>query len=103
MPEKYIKDGKVAILVSPGYGAGWSTWEKAELSYDRRIVKKFLEGASADEMSLYLNSIGYDHVYMGGYRQLTVVWLPVGTKYIIEEYDGSECLRTVNDFNWKTA
>jgi hypothetical protein len=24
--EKYIKDGKVAVLYSAGYGAGWSTW-----------------------------------------------------------------------------
>ena len=24
--EKIIEDGKVAVLVSKGYGAGWSTW-----------------------------------------------------------------------------
>ena len=24
--EKVVRDGKVAVLVSPGYGAGWSTW-----------------------------------------------------------------------------
>ena len=24
--EKVIRDGKVAVLYSPGYGAGWSTW-----------------------------------------------------------------------------
>ena len=26
MVEKLERDGKVAILYSPGYGAGWSTW-----------------------------------------------------------------------------
>ena len=26
MTEKYIKDGKVAVAYSPGFGAGWSTW-----------------------------------------------------------------------------
>lgn len=25
--EKYIKDGMVAVAISPGYGAGWSSWE----------------------------------------------------------------------------
>lgn len=24
--EKYEKDGKIAVLVSSGFGAGWSSW-----------------------------------------------------------------------------
>ena len=24
--QKVIRDGKVAVLYSPGYGAGWYTW-----------------------------------------------------------------------------
>ena len=28
---KCIRDGKVAILYSPGYGAGWSTWNDLEV------------------------------------------------------------------------
>jgi len=27
---KYIRDGKVAVLYSPGFGAGWSTWNDDE-------------------------------------------------------------------------
>ena len=103
MPEKYIKDNKVAILVSPGYGAGWSTWEGKELAYDRRIVEKFLEGASATEMQDFIVSLGYGKPYMGGYKQLIVKWVPVGTKFVLEEYDGSECISTIDDFNWITA
>lgn len=26
--EKVVRDGKVAVLVSPEHGAGWSTWNK---------------------------------------------------------------------------
>ena len=26
MSEKVVRDGKMAVLVSPGFGAGWSTW-----------------------------------------------------------------------------
>ena len=103
MPEKYIKDNKVAILISPGYGAGWSTWERKELAYDKRIVEKFLEGATATEMQDFIVSLGYEEPYTGGYEQLQVVYVPVGTKFIIEEYDGSEYLKTVNDFEWITA
>ena len=30
MTEKYIKDGQVAVAYSPGFGAGWSTWNGTE-------------------------------------------------------------------------
>lgn len=35
--EKVIRDGKVAVLYSPGYGAGWSTW-----CYNDDLVKTLL-------------------------------------------------------------
>lgn len=101
--QKYIKDGKVAILVSPGFGAGWSTWEGKALAYDRRVVEKFFEGTPAKEMQEYLNSIGYKNIYMGGYDHLIVKWLPVGTKYRITEYDGAENLETIESIEWETA
>lgn len=103
MCEKYTKDGKTAILISEGFGAGWSTWEGSKLSYDKRVVQKFLEGASETEMHDFLRSIGYGNVYMGGYKSLTVRWLPVGTKYVIHEYDGAESIRTIDSFEWMTA
>lgn len=103
MCEKYVKDGQVAILISPGFGAGWSTWEDRELCYDKRVVEKFLEGASADEMHEYLSEIGYGSVYMGGYDSLQIEWLPVGTKFIIKEYDGSESICIMDEVKWMTA
>ena len=29
--ERVVRDGRVAVLVSPGFGAGWSTWADREL------------------------------------------------------------------------
>ena len=45
MSKKYIRDGQVAVIYSPGYGAGWSTWNEHEelLSTDARIVERVLE------------------------------------------------------------
>ena len=41
--ELYEKgDGTFAVLVSPGYGAGWSTWDRKELAYDKRIIEYYL-------------------------------------------------------------
>lgn len=35
--EKVIRDGKVAVLYSPGYGAGWTTW-----TYDSKLHEVML-------------------------------------------------------------
>jgi len=116
--EKYAKDGKVAILVSPGYGAGWSTWNEANLACDKRVVefyfqhkddKKFLnkldnsDSKEAKNAENLFKSWGYENVYFGGFSDVEVHWLPVGTKYNITEYDGYETLETVDSINWETA
>lgn len=49
MVERYTReDGKVAVLISPGHGAGWSTWAADEdvefLLFDAKIVKAVLAG-----------------------------------------------------------
>ena len=40
MVTKVIRDGKVAVLYSPGFGAGWSTWNShnPDLLFDSIIV-----------------------------------------------------------------
>lgn len=101
--QKVVRDGKVAILVSPGFGAGWSTWEYgSELSefmlFDSGLVEMAERGASSDEVEAYLKSkFGEDlYVYMGGWPA-EIQWLPVGTPFYVHEYDGSESLRTGAD------
>jgi hypothetical protein len=98
-PEKLIQDGKVAVLYSPGYGGGWSTWAREEdiaefLLFDRRLVEAAKAEASEDEVMAFLATIyGPNNiVYTGGWEQIVTQWVPVGTKFQIEEYDGSETL-----------
>lgn len=119
MCEKYIKDGKVAILVSPGFGAGWSTWEGKELAYDKRVVEFWLEHKDDKEFMKDLDSYndnankkaakkqfkewGYEDVFFGGFKDIVLKWLPIGTSFYISEYDGSESLETISNINWTTA
>ena len=98
-PEKLIHDGKVAVLYSPGYGAGWSTWDHDEgvaefLLFDRRLVEAAKAGATEREVSEFLETIyGSDrYISTGGWEQIVTQWVPVGTKFLIEEYDGAESL-----------
>lgn len=43
IPLYYNEDKtKFGVLVSYGFSAGWSTWEKPELAYDRRVIEFWL-------------------------------------------------------------
>lgn len=98
-PEKVIRDGKVAVLVSPGFGAGWSTWNSEHrdfLLFDRQLVELAERQADTAEVDASMGKLfGEDEVYCGGWDQIVVRWLPEGTHFTISEYDGSESLETI--------
>jgi len=99
--KRYNEEGQVAVLISPGFGAGWSTWggrdDSEALLFDSRLVDAILaEEMSTEEFVEYCKSLGYEN-YMGGAKDLEVVWLDPGTRFTVEEYDGSESLRTFDD------
>ena len=111
---KYIKDGKVAVLISPGFGAGWFTWTdpyNEDCLFDEDIVKLVLEKNSnevrKDKMrkeqivnnieKLAKEKFGEDF-YVGGAYQLEVEWVTEGNLFRITEYDGSESLIEQSDF-----
>ncbi len=96
--KRYNEEGQVAVLISPGFGAGWSTWgrEDAEaLIFDSRLVDYVLVNGN-ESLAEYAESLGYDS-YMGGAKDVEVIWLEPGTRFVIEEYDGSESIRTFED------
>ena len=97
--EKYENgNGQIAVLVSRGLGAGWSTWgsDEAFLSMDKTLVEMKLNDAPSSEVSAYCKKIKGEQ-YMGGWSSVCVEWLDKGTAFTIEEYDGSESLRTSSD------
>lgn len=100
--EKVIKDGKVAVLVSYGYGAGFYTWgAPLEAIFDPKLVE-LIENQKLQEAVDY-TQITYPNVYTGGIDGLAVEWIPEGAKFIIEEYDGAESLQLMDKTNWITA
>lgn len=97
--EKIVRDGMVAVAVSYGYGAGWSTWNEID-PMDARFNQLFLDG-KIDEAIDLCNEL--DLGYAGGADGVAIEWIPVGTKFIIGEYDGAESLMTIDDYDWITA
>jgi hypothetical protein len=101
--EKVIKDGYVAVVYSPGFGAGWYTWnqEYPALVFDPTIVK-YVEEEDLDSLRSYMG-LKFPEVYVSDYNDLTVKWLPEGTEFRIDEYDGNESVVTRADDIWFTA
>lgn len=99
---RYIRDGKVAVLYSPGFGAGWSTWGKGEnMVFSPELVEAVLSG---DKSKVYETAKRlYPDVYDGGLKDLTIEWLDIGTSFVIDEYDGNESIRVLGDFEFLTA
>jgi hypothetical protein len=100
---KFIVDGKVAVLYSPGWGAGWWTWntDNTECLFDTEIVQMVIDGASHKEIEKIAKE-KWPKGYWGGADDLTVEWLPIGQRFMIEEYDGNESLRYAEG-DWITA
>jgi hypothetical protein len=103
--DKKIKDGMVAILYSPGFGAGWYSWHNVEeLLYDPKLVDMVEAKTSAKTIELYCEEVyGKEHHYYGGAEDLEVKWLPIGTHFRIHEYDGSESVEVREEMHWMVA
>jgi hypothetical protein len=106
---KVIRDGKVAVIVSPGFGAGWSTWSyRGEEDYrdfmlfDPTLVDMIERSESAETIETYVTFV-HPGTYCGGADDLTIQWLPVGTAFRIHEYDGSESVEIRDDIEWTIA
>lgn len=100
---KLVRDGQVAVLVSPGHGAGWSTWnaKQEEILFDPGIVV-LVEQAKWEELDIYVK-LKYPQIYAGGLQDLRIEWLPEGTEFVVNEYDGSETLEIKSDIVWHRA
>lgn len=105
--DKVVRDGKVAVIVSPGFGAGWSTWASSDIAsrivFDPDVVA-WIEAGKVGPLPDIGSKYGdEDHFYDGGAEDLTIYWVPIGQKFRIEEYDGHETLRLEEDYKWLTA
>ena len=97
----FKKDGKTAVLVSPGFGAGFSTWNKPEMAVDFDLIEAFLSGDKTRFTYILLEK--YENAYDGGVEDLEVQWVDEGKKFRVEEYDGNESLEVFNEEVWFTA
>lgn len=90
----YNLNGQVAVLYSPGYGAGWYTWSNDEgMLYDDKIVAAVLNNDFITAAKIAEEK--YD-AYAGGANDLKIYWMKPGTIFKINEYDGHESIEILN-------
>ena len=103
---KDVRDGKVAVLIAPSFGGGWSTWSSQypELLFDATVVlavERKLPFTSVEEYirdkypDAFISSFTYD--------DLVIEWLEEGTEFIVEEYDGAETIKLKYETEWVIA
>jgi hypothetical protein len=107
--DKVIENGYVAVLFSPGFGAGWSTWNKDHpaILFEPIVVEyvqTYGKSMSRDDMIKYLEDT-YSGIYLGsGFDDLAIKWIPLGTRFKITEYDGSESIQVEDEIDtWYVA
>jgi hypothetical protein len=103
--KKIERDGKIAVLVSYGYGAGWSSWSpeyQETLCMDADIVQAVLDGDKAKAVEIAQEKCG-DFFYGGGAEGLQVEWVEKGMKFEIQEYDGNESLHIIGERSYMTT
>lgn len=96
--EKVIRNNEVAVLISKGFGAGWYSWntEHKELLYHPKLVEMVEQNRTNEiDEDWVLKNLGIKGVYCGGAKDLQIHWLPVGTNFEVNEYDGAESLQTL--------
>lgn len=89
---KVTRDGKVAVLVSYGYGAGWSTWCSDELSESAVFCPELVEWVEGGKKGEPLLPADLADEYQGGLPGVRIEWVDQGERFHIDEYDGAESL-----------
>ena len=105
---KVERNGEVAVLVSKGYGAGWSTWNSDGewFLYSPEVVAWVEAGKPGGEKALKAiatKEYPDNPPYCGGGMDLVIEWVPKGIAFKIDEYDGNESLVYMGNVDWSVA
>lgn len=91
----YNPNGEVAVAVSRGYGAGWSSWCAANpMDYRYNILVLIDNYEVAHELAKL------EDYYTGGLDDVELCWIEPGCAFVIDEYDGSEGIQFRDNEKW---
>lgn len=92
----------IEVLYSPGFGGGFYTWGAPEEAiFDKKLINLIKEKRYTDAYEYVAET--YPEVNPSCVYDLKINEMEPGTKFIINEYDGSEYFIIQNETNWITA
>ena len=105
--DKLTINDHVAVLVTDGYGARWSTCngdkvEQEQMLFDPVLAQAIVSGADKYAVEA-LAKQRYPEAYFDGAQHLTIEWVPVGQKFIVRAYDNREAVVYLQDLNFFEA
>lgn len=103
MTNKYTREingrAYIGVVISTGFGAGWSTWN-SKLPTDPEVIEFLLgyviekDENSDDDWKVRIDEETlkehYPNEYCGGADGLKICWVEEGNTIRIDEYDGNE-------------
>lgn len=101
--EKVIKNGEVAVLISPGYGIGWYSQHgiKSLLFHPKlvELVEQNRKEEITEELCKELVGDLRDETFICtlGARDLKIYWVKEGSAIRITEFDGFEKLHILEE------
>jgi hypothetical protein len=96
-------DLEVAVLISPEFGAGWSTWmtpKDTSALFDPGLVGMLIAGSDESAIDVYCRQRWPTQFPWAGLAGLVIEWVPSGVNFIVHEYDGAESIQYQRDFEW---
>jgi hypothetical protein len=93
---------QIGVLVSSGYGSGWSTWNSPECALDQELVAAIEAKLPYEEIE-EIAKRNWPYNYLGGLGDCYVEWVAEGTTFRIEEYDGAESICFLDSYSWQVA
>jgi hypothetical protein len=107
--QKLERDGKVGVAISNDYGGSWSTsWFDEGREHLREtvcmradIVQSVLDGDRDGARKLAAEACGGE--FDGDPTHLVVVWIPKGSVFEVDDYDGVESIHIIGSREYMTA
>ena len=110
MNNYYYNEDKsaIAVLISPGYGTGWSTdnLHGINLALDKKVINYWLNSSSEtplEEVRNELANLGYYELNLYGWSKIKLYWVRRGTTFRIVQYDGYEKIELFDEKDWVTV
>lgn len=105
--EKLIKNGKVGVIISGGWGWGFHTCNAPlDAVFNPKLIE-LIENENWDEAKEFIKKT-YPDVYskqsfLSNTTDLVVEWVEEGREFYITEYDGMESIMFKDEIKWITA